>query len=103
MKSEKDTNRKSAPRVALSVRAKEIIDGWHSRLKERFGGIKVTDGDLVNWCLGKQNETLSKEDFSALESQYFDAVRQLEWLLAEARAKKAKGELPVTPKKPSVD
>ena len=86
-------------RINLSAGSKEVLDSWHSQLKEKYPGIKISYSDLVNWCLSHQASTLSDKDFLEIESEFFDAVKQLEWLLAEARAKKAQGKLHVTPKK----
>ena len=79
-------------RIKVSDRSKQILDAWQSQLKEKYPGIKISDADLVNWCLGKQLEPLSKKDISEIESQFFDAIKQLEWMLAEARAAKAEGQ-----------
>ena len=62
-------------RINLYEQSKQILVGWHSQLAGRFPGIKISDGDLVNWMLGSAPDELSK--------------RQLEWMLVQAKKNKA--------------
>jgi len=88
---EKKTKPKLRPirRISLSDNAGKIIDRWRNLLEEKYPGIKISDADLVGWCLEKQSPELSKKDIAEIESIYFDPVKQLEWMLAQAKLAKA--------------
>jgi hypothetical protein len=83
-------------RIALTDRSREVLRSWQKQLVEKYPGIKISEADLVNWCIAKQQETLATEDVADVENLHFDTVKRLEWMLAEAKAAKSRGLLPLT-------
>lgn len=79
-------------RVALTDASGEILETWHSQLTERYPGIKTSDADLVNWILRSNAGELSKRQLEEIKELYFDDVKQLEWMLTQAKRAKASGE-----------
>lgn len=84
-------------RIALSESTRAILNQWKSNLETEFSGIRVSYLELVGWAVERTGPTLSKKDIVFLRERFFDQVRQLEWLLSQAKAAKARGEEVVFP------
>ena len=84
----KNAARKPLPRIGLSAPCREIVQGWQKQLRENFPGFQASDGDLVSWALSKHGPILTEEESTELQKLFFDEVKRLEWLLAQAKAAK---------------
>jgi hypothetical protein len=80
---------KPKSRVALDSKSAATLESWRKRLTLEYPGIRVTDSDLVNWMLSNA-AVLSESQLLEIKGLYFDEVKQLQWMLAQA--KKAKQE-----------
>jgi hypothetical protein len=80
---------KSQYRIALNEKTIEILHAWRSQLIDKYPGIKVSDSDLVNWMVSTSSLILSANQLSEIKDTYFDEIKQLEWMLAEAKRAKA--------------
>lgn len=88
----KQSKTQSKPRIALTDVSRQILEKWHSQLTDRFPGIKISNADLVNWILGSNAHELSKRQQEEIRDHYFDEVKQIEWMLAQAKSAKVSGE-----------
>ena len=79
-------------RIALNESTRRILDQWKNKLEAEFPGLRSFYPDLVAWAVERTGQTLSKKDISFLRERFFDQVKQLEWLLSQAKAAKARGE-----------
>lgn len=82
----------SKHRVTLNAESKERIDGWRNQLLEKYSGIRISDSDFVNWFIAKHPPTLTSKQLLEAKESFFDEIRELEWMLAQAKAAKEKAE-----------
>ena len=61
-----------------------------NQLLEKYSGIRISDGDLVNWFIAKHPPTLTGKQLLEAKESFFDEIRELEWMLAQAKAAKDK-------------
>lgn len=79
-------------RIALGEGTRKLLSEWKSNLEKHFPGISISYPELVGWAVEKVGLELSKKDQLLLRDRFFDEVKQLEWLLAKARAAKTTGD-----------
>ena len=89
MKNENKKVSNNKSRVVLTESSAARIQNWRKQLCEEFPGIKVSESDLANWAVESIGEEVSKRQLDDIKNKYFDEVKQLEWLLTQARAARA--------------
>ena len=94
MKVDEMKQKKIISRITLSDASQKAISNWYSQAKEQYPGIKVSDSDLVNWLIVSHPPELTPEELTNIESQFFDEVKKLEWMLSQAKLAKQKKTLP---------
>ena len=90
---EKSKKLRHFDRVTLSGEALTRIDGWIAQVTSKNKGVSVSRKDYLNWFILQHPETLSDEEVSRLETQFFDEIRFLSQSLKEMRAARARGEV----------
>ena len=97
METNEKKNKSQVLRIALNESTRTTLDGWKNNLETQFLGIRISYPELIGWAIERTGPTLSKKDITLLRERFFDQVRQLEWLLSQAKAAKARGEEVVFP------
>ena len=79
-------------RVTLTEENFTKVDTWLADLKLSNQGISISHIDLVNWVLISAPEHLTNIEKDELKSLFFDELKFLKELLANAKHAKASGE-----------
>ena len=79
-------------RVTLQPDCLDIVEGWKRQVSEQLKFGSVTRNDLVNWLIRRKGGDLAKREVIGLAAANRDPVKELEFILKEARRKKVEGE-----------
>jgi hypothetical protein len=86
--------RRSTHKDRLTLKPENVakIENWITHFRGRCPAVKVKPQDVVNEILEWCAEHPSKNDLERLSQKFFDEVLHLEWVLAEAKKARSKGE-----------
>ena len=92
---------KRTKKVILSHSSSEILEGWRVQIANSIPGCHISAGRFIEWSLS-QAPTLSRSQVEELRKRFFDEIKQLEWMLNQAKIAKRSGasfEVPRFPQK----
>ena len=79
-------------RISLNEIGLKKVTSWLEQANGHLRGVKISRSDIVNWLISEQDEELSPQNLSALETQYFDQVKFGEWAIKDLKRRLSLGE-----------
>ena len=81
----------SVDRIVLQAKEGQILERWVTELNQRFDGmLRLTKSDLANFVIREHAANLSEDEIAAIELEFYDDLRWLNW--AQGKIRKAKKE-----------
>jgi hypothetical protein len=83
-------------RIVLRKAENDLLQGWVNALNVHFDGmIRVTKSDIANFLIRRHEPALSDDEVQAIQAEFYDETRWLNWAIAKLRQAKKDG-VPLT-------
>lgn len=83
---------KNLDRISLTNENTTRVGYWLSQVNARLTGLKINRTDLVNWLISQKETELREDELLAVQREFFDPLKSLEWAIKKAKEAKARGE-----------
>jgi hypothetical protein len=79
-------------RVTLRDEVLARLAIWREQLIQNFPGLKISNADLVEYCILAKSDELLASDLKAIKNEYYDEIQLTAWALKEMKEAKKRGE-----------